>query len=152
MAAAWAAVVVGQPYVSAWLQRHPPAFLEFLLLASAIFLLVVIRSVLADLRDIDDDLLVGRDTLPTAIGHKTTLRLVTLAVVMLAVAFVAALGRTHGWVSALWAAPAIGFVVLNVVLTWREHVRHGALWDALIDGQILATAGTVALAALLSGK
>ena len=156
MAAAWSAVVAGAPFIHHWLPGSAaygptapprPDGVGFLLTVGVVFLLVMIRSVLIDLRDIDDDLVVGRDTLPIVLGMQAMARLTQVGVALFALFFVAALARAHGWMAVGWAVPAVALVVVNVALTLRKGVQQGAFWDALIDGQILLAALCAILAA-----
>ena len=73
MGLGWAFVTVFFPLQLKGLSFITPAFF---LTFTATFLLVTIRSLFFDVRDIQGDRIVGRETLPTIIGTKGTMILI----------------------------------------------------------------------------
>ena len=75
VAAAWAAVSAGAPYLSDMSRIRPVTFLTVFAFC---FLVVFIRRSLYDIRDIQGDAVVGKETIPVIIGKPWTQRLVLI--------------------------------------------------------------------------
>jgi (E)-4-hydroxy-3-methyl-but-2-enyl pyrophosphate reductase len=85
MAAAWAVVVVLVPFIKEGPLVWPPMFFT----AAFVFLLVLMRSIVFDNRDIEGDITLGKETLPIVLGARRTMILlqVFIAVLFLSVRF-----------------------------------------------------------------
>ncbi|NLH47512.1 MAG: 4-hydroxy-3-methylbut-2-enyl diphosphate reductase [Myxococcales bacterium] len=116
------------------------------LILSFFFLFVVtgIRSVLLDLSDMTSDRLVGRETIPLALGPDRTRRLVTVVVTGLTLGLFATAGL--GWLPGL--AWLLGFWTLFELLYFRYFYRSRKLptltRDLWVDLHFIA-AGLLAL-------
>ena len=128
-----------------WLGQAPvravtPALLIACLFA---FVLTFVRSTVVDLADMQEDHLLGRETLPIILGEERTRRLLIEMSVGLAVVLAvgAALGRTSslGWL--LLVCPAAVLVGLRVFL--RRIVASDVLCALVSDG-VLLLAGLLA--------
>jgi len=130
VAAAWAAVTAGVPYL---LEMSHIDTITFLAVFVFCFLLVFIRASLYDMRDIQGDAVVGRETIPVIIGKPWTQRLVLIlsgvVTVLLAWATLAHVVTSLGWW--LMAVPAYCFMTL-----WLYHRRvifQGVTFEAVMD-------------------
>jgi len=105
MALGWSVITALLPLLLSGHSIFNPAFAVAF---SFTFLLVVIRSLFFDVRDLQGDLIVGRETLPTIIGTLGTQRLlVTLTCVQ---ALFLLLGSAFGWITGL------GYLMLVLAL------------------------------------
>jgi len=136
VAGAWAAIAGAIPYLSAF---DRISFTSFLAVFCLSFLLVFIRAALYDIRDIQGDAVVGRETIPIVIGKGWTQRLLVFltAVVLCVLAASTAVGlvTSAGWW--LLIIPLYTFFVLY--LYHRRVIFQGIVFELVVDfGFILA--------------
>ncbi|MCX8036598.1 MAG: 4-hydroxy-3-methylbut-2-enyl diphosphate reductase [Candidatus Sumerlaeia bacterium] len=147
VALAWAMMIVIVP----WVHTHGIAWLgtrnmvPLLLTAAFVFGLAMVRSLTVDYREIEGDLLLGRETLPILVGRKPTHYLLTFILAALAVMAVV-LGISTGQFRDAWL-PLAPVVVMAAVywVTYRQRVHSHLLWAFLLDLPFLV-AGILALA------
>lgn len=141
IAVGWAVVCALIPW-AAHQGRFSPAFAVALGFALT---LTFVKANVMDLRDMQEDFLLGRETLPILLGVRRTRRLMAgLAVgIGLFLALAAALGWTPGVAWLLLASPAC----LLAHLFWRARVHHASdVTCTLIADGALLLAGLLALA------
>jgi 4-hydroxy-3-methylbut-2-enyl diphosphate reductase len=112
------------------------------------FLLVFVRSTLLDIRDIQGDRLVGKETIPIVLGLKRTMPLLVGAMAILGLLFIVApLSR---WLSPLHASFLLGVGYLSAVayLITHQRVARRFLSESLVDGTFLVF-GCIALVIML---
>lgn len=102
-----------------------------------VFTLVFIRSVVFDLRDIQGDQIIGRETIPMVLGKERTRILLVLLTGLLAAAIIGATWR--GILS------SVGYLmVLPLLYTWgylylyhRRSITRGVLFEIILDGNFI---------------
>lgn len=142
MALAWAVVTSVLPPVGVGLALHAGTTAAF----SFTFVMVFIRSVLSDILDMQNDRLMGRETIPVVVGREASLRMLRFLWVLLFILLVAAFPA--GWVTSVsWALIICPFYIL---ICFKLYDRRAAfslsgmeLWGLLETNYILA--GVVAL-------
>jgi len=134
VAAAWAMMVVIVPWVHArsWTGLEIHHILPLLVTATFAYGLSLVRSVAVDLRQLEGDLLLGRETLPVFIGPRRTHALLTS---MLAILCILALG---GLVAAplrsgLILLPTVALMAVAYALTYGQRIRSYYAWAFLLD-------------------
>jgi 4-hydroxy-3-methylbut-2-enyl diphosphate reductase len=112
------------------------------------FLIVFVRSTLLDIRDIQGDRLVGKETIPIVLGTKRTLQLLVGAMVILAMLFVAA--PLSGWLGPMHMVFLLGVTYLAVVayLITHQRIARRFLSESLVDGTFFVFAA-IALITML---
>lgn len=149
VAAASAMLIVVVPWIHAWLETSgmkTPSLQELIPIVSTalfIFLLVLVRSVSVDYRQLEGDLLLGRETLPVIIGRRWIHRIVTS--ILVALGILAAGGFLYEPIQS--GVILLAVVVLTALiygLTYRQKIRSHLLWGFLLDLPFLA-AGVLAL-------
>jgi len=140
MAGAWACLLTGIPFLAAPGARSWAALAAF----GIVFALIAARSALFDLRDIQGDRLVGKETLPIVLGPARTRLLAGggLAAAALLLGISVGLGACRP--VALWALLPIAAAVANLSLAGRSPSRRQAGFELLLDGALYA-AGLAAL-------
>ncbi len=135
MALAWAMVTSVMPAVGTHFVRPAPVLVAF----SFVFAIVFIRSVLSDILDLQNDRLMGRETIPVIAGRKTVERILrfiwVLLFLLMAVAFPA------GWSSSVtWALTiCLFYVLICFELCDRRAALSGMeLWGLLETSYIIA--------------
>jgi 4-hydroxy-3-methylbut-2-enyl diphosphate reductase len=130
VAAAWAGVSSAMPYFSSPEEIPLPSlFLVFFWC----FLLVFIRAVLYDIKDIQGDAVVGRETMPIVIGKERTQRLVlALAIVSI---IIIALSTYAGLVTSLgyWLIGISFYSLLSLYLYHRRVIFQGIVFEMVVD-------------------
>ncbi len=141
MALGWSVVTVMFPLYIKEMPLLTPAF--FLAFAST-FLLVTVRSLLFDVRDIQGDLIVGRETLPTLIGtHRSKILLYSLTTVQ---ALVISLGAWTGWLSEFsWAMLVVSVYIFGYLQLFDRRVLQGELPVEVTGDTQFVLAGILAL-------
>ncbi len=130
IALAWAGVTALTAPLSTSFGLTLNLFATFLTLAA----LVLIRSATFDLRDIQGDLIVGKETIPIVLGKKNTQRLLILLGTLIGVAFLVL--PLLGVLPYLAYGLTIGILYTGYCLYLvfrREFIRSGQL-EILIDG------------------
>jgi (E)-4-hydroxy-3-methyl-but-2-enyl pyrophosphate reductase len=130
VAAAWAAVSAGVPYLLEFSRIGPVTFIAVFVLC---FLVVFIRASLYDIRDIQGDAVVGRETIPVIIGKPWTQRLVLIltGVVALILAWSTAAGivTSLGW----WLMIVPGYCLFTLWLYHRRVIFQGITFEVMVD-------------------
>jgi 4-hydroxy-3-methylbut-2-enyl diphosphate reductase len=145
---AWAAITLVLPAVSG---QRPLPWWEIGVLACMTYLIVFMRSALLDIRDIQGDRIVGKETIPIVIGTKRTQQLVVGMTAVLGLWF--ALAPIAGWLSPIHAAFLLGVAYLAFCeyLVTRQRIVRGFLSESLVDGTFLVF-GAIALVTMLIGR
>jgi 4-hydroxy-3-methylbut-2-enyl diphosphate reductase len=112
------------------------------------FGLVYIRTVLSDIRDVEGDRMVGRETIPILIGVEATYNF--LWGLTGGLALLLGLSYGAGWIDgiAFFAMAPIAYTALYLALYQRRVISRGVRFDLLVDGVFLV-AGAAAGAWLL---
>jgi (E)-4-hydroxy-3-methyl-but-2-enyl pyrophosphate reductase len=115
------------------------------------FLIVFVRSALLDIRDIQGDRLVGKETIPIVLGTKRTLQLLMGAMAILAMLFVAA--PLSGWLSPIHIAflLGVGYLAVGAYLITHQRIGRRFLSESLVDGTFFVFAA-IALLTMLVGS
>src|SRR5262245_29281289 len=115
------------------------------------FLLVFVRSALLDIRDIQGDRLIGKETIPIVLGTERTLQLLVGAIVILAMLFIVA--PLNGWLSLMQASFLLGVahVAVGAYLITQQRIARRFLSESLVDG-IFLVFGAIALLTRLVGS
>jgi len=136
VALAWATVCVLVPAsAKVW------GGINFSIMASFVFVFLVsyIRSVLFDIRDIQGDRFVGRETIPILIGKEKT------KIFLLAISGLAAIGllifSRIGWLSSLGylLIIPIGYTIFYLYLYHRRIISQGLSCEGVVDGKFILT-------------
>jgi (E)-4-hydroxy-3-methyl-but-2-enyl pyrophosphate reductase len=141
MALGWSVATVFLPLLMADLPISTPAF--YLTFAST-FLLVILRSLFFDIRDLQGDQLVGRETLPILIGLRNTKLLIATLVCLQAALL--ALGAAEGWLTGFGYLMLVvsSYICLYLYLYHRRRVRQSISVEIMGDMQFIL-AGILAL-------
>ncbi len=132
LALAWATVSVLLPVMAWGKVPWAPAARVFLLA----FVLVLIRSIVYDVKDLEGDRIVGKETLPLLLGRKATDRVLFVSAAFLCILVLASLlspypGRP--W----FLVPLAAYVLLCLHLFRRRRLPRGVLFEVVVDGQFL---------------
>jgi 4-hydroxybenzoate polyprenyltransferase len=98
-----------------------------------VFVLVFMRSVIQDFRDIQGDRMVGRETIPIALGERRTRRLLTAAVLALGLALLVLYFLEHLPYLALWLLVPVAYAGLTVSWFTRRTIVQGIRAESLVD-------------------
>ncbi len=106
--------------------------------------LVFLRSILYDFRDIQGDLLVGKETLPIVLGRKITEVLVIILLIFLAGVLILA-GHLY-WASSLspYLLLSLSYIVAYYWLYRQRILSGGLLFEGVVEGSFLF-AGAIGL-------
>lgn len=145
---AWTASTMVLPAVSTDL---PLPWWEIGALSGITFLIVFMRSALLDIRDIQGDRMVGKETIPIVIGARRTVQLLVGMMAVVGLWFVAA--PSSGWLAAIQGTFVMGVVYLALCayLITRQRIVRGFLSESLVDGTFLVFGG-IALLTMLAGR
>jgi 4-hydroxy-3-methylbut-2-enyl diphosphate reductase len=136
VALAWVTVCVLAPVsFSGWESFGSAAIISFVF----VFLISYIRSVLFDIRDIQGDRFVGRETIPIIIGkEKTKVFLLTLSSAAAAGLFISS---TVGWTSSLGYLfiISVAYTTFYLYLYHRRIISQGLSCEAVVDGKFILT-------------
>jgi len=144
---AWAAGTLVLPAVST---QTPLPWWEVGVLACMTFLIVFLRSALLDIRDIQGDRMIGKETIPIVIGTKRTLQLLVGMTGVLALWL--AVAPIGGWLLPIHASFLIGVAYLAFCeyLITRQRIIRGFLSESLVDGTFLLFGGIALLTMLVN--
>ena len=144
MALAWGMVVVLVPYLVGWESKT----LGFVFTFFLVILLVFIRSILLDVRDLEGDICLGKETLPILLGSERSQYLIRMMLVM--IFLVVVLGRAMGIFPglSLWLLLLLPYLSLHYFLSRRQVLYQSLLYDAFLEGQFIL-AGLVTLTWML---
>jgi len=151
VAMAWSMMVVVVP----WVDAHDLAglslanFLPLVLAIPFVFGLILVRSVAVDVREIEGDFLLGRETLPIFVGRQRTHRLLTvvlagLSVLALLLTFLAAAPPRGASYSGLILLTLVVLMALAYWATYRQKIQSHLAWAFLLDLPFLV-AGVLSL-------
>ncbi|NPU85590.1 MAG: 4-hydroxy-3-methylbut-2-enyl diphosphate reductase [Syntrophaceae bacterium] len=141
MATAWAAVTAILPTLRDGLSLEPGWIVSFLF----VFALVVVRSALSDLQDLQSDRLLGRETIPVVIGQEMTQKLLNSFSFLLILLLVAA--AAAGWVTPFaWLLVSCPFYLW---ICFRLCDRRSGLSGVVLEGLLETGYFIAGLAALL---
>jgi 4-hydroxy-3-methylbut-2-enyl diphosphate reductase len=142
---AWAAITLALPAISS----APLPWWQIGALACVTFLTVFVRSALLDIRDIQGDRLLGKETIPIVLGTERTLQLLLGAIAILALLFVVA--PLSGWFSPIQASFLVGvaYLAAGAYLITRQRIARRFLSESLVDGSFLVFGAMAVLSALV---
>jgi 4-hydroxybenzoate polyprenyltransferase len=145
---AWAAITSVLPALSS---ATPIPWWQIAALSCMSFLIVFVRSTLLDIRDIQGDRLVGKETIPIVLGTKRTLQLLVGAMTILAMLFVAA--PLSGWLGTIHMAflLGVGYLAVGAYLITHQRIARRFLSESLVDGTFFVFAA-IALVTMLVGS
>ena len=129
---AWATVTVLVPFLS---QENNWSFLSFFVAFLFVSSVVYIRSILLDIRDIQGDRVVGRETIPILMGIEKTKLYLGIILVLMVIGLV-----ISGWFNLV---PTLSFVLLAslgycsiyLYLYHKRIISQGLSCEAVVDGQ-----------------
>ncbi len=146
MATAWVTVAVLIPFFNSFHSSHQPQSISLLFLSIIFaFVLVFIRSIVNDIREIESDFFVGKETIPIVIGKQNTKLLVIVLISMLfGVLFI------FGERGLIPRSIAILFIIsislINTILIILRRVLISRVkYDLAIDGQFIILAVLISL-------
>lgn len=134
MAIAWAVVGVVIPFVANRASAPIPAFLMSILF---VLILVLVRSMIYNIREIEGDIIIGRETIPIVIGRRWTERIISVLLIALTALLIA------GWVTKIFPVLSllllitVGYIILTAYNKWHTEFYQGLAYDAMIDGQFI---------------
>jgi len=132
-AVAWSVVTVIVPV----LESGSVSALKFITAFLAIGLLVLVRAIVFDIRDIEGDILVGRETVPVTLGEKSTSRLLQFTLFLVGLLlFICGVAKVF---------TSLAFVLLLVVffsgssffLAGRQKIYQSIFYDLFVDSQFI---------------
>ena len=140
VALAWVVVCVLLP----WLEHDGTVSVALGVVCLFVFVLSFVKATVVDLADMQEDHLLGRETLPIILGERKTTRLLVRLTLGLAVVLAGA--AALGWVSSLgWLMlGCVAYVVATLRLFLRWVVASDILCALVTDG-VLLLAGLLAL-------
>jgi (E)-4-hydroxy-3-methyl-but-2-enyl pyrophosphate reductase len=140
LAGSWASVVIGIPLLYGVDSPGIHTLVCFVFIVTIVF----IRSVLQDIRNIQADRIVGRETLPIIIGQER-IRPLLFAISLPALALLAAAGY-FGWTTSLGFALSlcIFFIWIFMFISHRNIVSKGIVSKLIIDSNFILS-GLVAM-------
>jgi 4-hydroxy-3-methylbut-2-enyl diphosphate reductase len=155
MGGAWAVVLAALPLFAQLsngspldVLTQPRSLLNAGIAFFYVFTLVFIRSVVFDLREIQTDQLVGRETIPIVIGKERTKTLLAAMTMLLLAAMLTALWSgvftAAGWLMLL----PILYTCAYLYLFHKRTIMHGITFEIIVGGKFLL----VGLLALIGWK
>lgn len=126
---AWALATALLPFIV----NEPQPMAPMAIALAFIFSIAFFRAVLLDIRDIQGDRIVGKETIPIAIGRKwTKIMLVSLAVIMTSLLGVSA---KLDWTSnfSLFLVPCVLYACLYLLLYHKKVIGEGLVCEAITD-------------------
>jgi len=135
VALAWATILTFLPQtINGGLAVRPVTIAVFAL----IFVMSFLRSLIFDLRDIEGDRIMGRETLITIIGEKRARKSIFIMICVctgLLLISPAVMGHSYpGTMQFLFQAPVLVYAAVFVHLNARIRPHHSALFCMLADG------------------
>lgn len=140
LAGAWAGITVGISLLCGLITPGLDTVITFLFIATMVF----IRSVLQDIRDIQEDRIVGRETLPIIIG-KGRIQFLLFAV-SLPICLLLLMAAYLGWTTSLSFPLSLCFIFLWIYMAFSSHynLSKGIFSKLIIDSNFLLS-GLIAL-------
>lgn len=133
MAAAWTVVVVLVPFIEEGRLVWPP----MLFTASFVFLLVLMRSIVFDNRDIEGDITLGKETLPIVLGVRRTMVLLQVFIAALGLILVIGYALGHLPLTALYLLVIVIYAAGSSMVRFRQEFYQSLYYDALVDSQFI---------------
>lgn len=133
MAAAWSVVTVFLPFINRGAENWP----GFLVTLAFVVLLVLIRSVLLDVRDLEGDIVLGKETVPILLGFRKSIFLIRGFILLI---FLIPL---TGWISGLFPADALFlcflpfYILIHYLFSKRQVLYQSLLYDVYLDAQFI---------------
>lgn len=127
---AWALTTALIPFIVGGQSSALPTLAVALAFA---FSMTFIRAVILDIRDIQGDRLVGKETIPIAIGKKWTKIMLVVAASM--IACLLAVSPSLGWTSdfGYFLLPCVFYACLYLFLYHMRVIGEGAACEAVVD-------------------
>jgi (E)-4-hydroxy-3-methyl-but-2-enyl pyrophosphate reductase len=140
VALAWGVVTSLLPSLTPESRLLPGTIVAFLYTS----ILVFVRTTLYDFKDIQGDLLVGKETLPIVLGQERTKTLSVILLILLGALLTVA--APLGWATTLasFLLLSLGYVVSYYWLYQNRVVGQGFLFEGVVDGSFIF-AGLIAL-------
>jgi (E)-4-hydroxy-3-methyl-but-2-enyl pyrophosphate reductase len=133
MALAWGMVVVFIPYMFG-MEKNTMAFIFCFALVA---ILVFLRSILLDVRDLEGDIALGKETIPIVLGSRICQVMIRVMLVIIIVIPVS------GWifnilpVSSLLLVILLPYLLLHYPISNRQVLYQSLSYDGYLDGQFL---------------
>jgi 4-hydroxy-3-methylbut-2-enyl diphosphate reductase len=142
---AWAVITSVLPAISS----VPIPWWQIGGLSCMTFLIVFVRSALLDIRDIQGDRLIGKETIPIVLGTERTLKLLVGAIAMLTLLFIG--GPLGAWLSPIHASFLLGvaYLAVGAYLITHQRIARRFLSESLVDGTFLVFGGIALLTTLV---
>ena len=138
VAGAWAGVSSAMPYLSSY---EDISFVSFFSVFTFCFLMVFIRVSLYDIRDIQGDAIVGRETMPIIIGKDWTRRLLIflnfIVFLLLIISAIMDIVTPLGFL--LLVIPLYSLLVLY--LYHQRVIFQGAMFELVVDFEFILAGG-----------
>ena len=133
MSLAWGVVISLLPSLSEEGWPHSGTIVAFLYST----VLVFVRSTLYDFKDLQGDLMVGKETIPIVLGERNTEMLVISLLVFLGC--VLALAVPLGWATSLspFLLLSLGYAVCYYLLYRNQVIGPGFLFEGIVDGSFI---------------
>ncbi|MBN1903051.1 4-hydroxy-3-methylbut-2-enyl diphosphate reductase [Candidatus Sumerlaeota bacterium] len=131
MALAWGLVVVFIPYMFSTVKNLPAFLFSFALVAILVFL----RSILLDGRDLEGDIALGKETIPIVLGSRISQIMIRIMMVIIAVI------PLTGWLSGVLPPSSILLVILfpylllHYPISNRQAMYQSLFYDGYLEGQ-----------------
>ena len=136
MSFAWIVIIVVVSRLSVTTAINHSFWITCLYIGSLVF----IRSVLCDIRDIEGDRIIGRETLPIMIGKAKTKIVLLLLTLLVALGLVIAI--LLGWVSDIgyWYLLPIVYVLFYLFLYHKRIIYSGVVFEFIVDSSYILPA------------
>lgn len=133
VALAWGIVTSLLPPLAQEETLRPAAYVAFFFST----ILVFVRTTLYDFKDIQGDLLVGKETIPIVLGKRKTQILVVILLFLLGGILI--LAPIMGWTSpiAFFFLLSLGYVVIYYFLYREQILGLGFLFEGVVDGSLI---------------
>jgi (E)-4-hydroxy-3-methyl-but-2-enyl pyrophosphate reductase len=152
VALAWGTVLTFIPHV---LFGNIPSIPIVMATFCWIFILAFLRSLIFDLRDIEGDRIMGRETLITIVGEKRARKALQILIVTCffgLLLFPACMGlstyRSQSTIQFLFQIPVLLYMFVFVKINPYIHQNRNALFNLLVDGLFYLAAAGALLASL----
>ena len=141
IAGAWCATTVIVPALAEHARPGPAAAVAMFFTFSLAFT----RAILIDIRDLQGDRMIGKETLPIVLGKRTVQ--VTLVLLLLVLSVALAVGPPIGWTTNVshYLLACVVYTVGYLYLYHRRLFVAGLQCEAVVDGSFVL-AGLAALA------
>lgn len=146
VAFAWSAVTVFVPFLrQSWNQERMP---QLMLVWFIIFLFVYIRSVLLDIKDIQGDRIVGKETLPIILGERKAISFIRYLLIIEAGLII--IGSISGLLPAFAFFHILSLAPILMVIIWyrRGRLRRRYHFQAILDISFISF-GIITLIAIM---